>query len=62
MSDVPRCKLALAANTDRYTDRLMVVKTEHVQYPKECKDTSCTWTIRRDHKRVRTLSRDDSKN
>ena len=36
--DVVRCcKLALAANTDRYTDRLMVVQTEHVQYPKECK-------------------------
>ena len=41
------CKLALAANTDRYTDRLMVVQTEHVQYPNECKDTCCTWTIRR---------------
>ena len=43
------CKLALAANTDRYTDRLMVVQKEHVQYPKECKDICCTWTIRRDH-------------
>ena len=42
------CKLALAANTDRYTDRLMEVQTEHVQYPKECKDTCCTWTIWRD--------------
>ena len=43
-------KLALAANTDRYTDRLMVVQTEHVQYPKGCKDTCCAWTIRRDHR------------
>ena len=44
------CKLALAANTDRYTDRLMVVQTEHVPYPKECKDTFCTLTIRRDNR------------
>lgn len=25
---------------------MMVVQTEHVQYSKGCKDTSCNWTTR----------------
>ena len=56
------CKLALAANTDRYTDRLLVVLDRTRAVPKGMQGRLPYLDDPERSQRVSTLSRDDSKN